>query len=136
MAALWTAYGLGLAPMLDQSSSAKQLMARAGQRIGASAELGLVAWREQNLLQADRPARDFGFKRPWHEQWSLAGPWVAAAPTHRWLFVLDEAVSPCVDRAAIIEIGRANRRSWVLVPGTAFASGCVTPEFGNKSDLD
>ena len=39
-----------------------------GQRIGPDAELGLVAWREQNLLMADRPAQTFGFKVDFTEQ--------------------------------------------------------------------
>jgi len=36
-------------------------MQRTGELIGPGAELGLVAWKEQNLLMADRPAADFGF---------------------------------------------------------------------------
>jgi 4-amino-4-deoxy-L-arabinose transferase-like glycosyltransferase len=132
-AGLWTTYGLGLAPALDADSSASGLMQRVGWRIGPTAELGMVAWREQNLLQADRPAVDFGFKRAWREQWEDAGPWLAADPSHRWLFVLRQAVSPCVDPRQVVAIGQSNRNDWVLVPGTAWRRGCVTPEFGANS---
>ncbi len=79
-AVLWTAYGLGLAPALDASSSAKGLMTRVGDHLGPEAELGMIAWREQNLLQADRPVVDFGFKQPWQAQWNEAATWLAAAP--------------------------------------------------------
>lgn len=128
-AAVWAAYGLALAPALDATSSARALMTRVGARIGPEAELGMVAWREQNLLQADRPAVDFGFRQPWHLQWRAAAAWAAAAPRRRWLFVLDEALSPCVSRADSISIGASNRHDWLLVPGTAVDRDCVTPPF-------
>jgi 4-amino-4-deoxy-L-arabinose transferase-like glycosyltransferase len=121
---LWNLYGWGLMPALDPYSSASALMQRVGQRIGPDAELGLLAWREQNLLQADRRVTEFGFKRPWEAQWQDAGPWLAQAPSQRWLLVLDQAVSPCVDRAQAIAIGSSNRNRWVLVPGAAWRPAC------------
>ena len=107
-------------------------MQRVGQRIGPDAQLGMVAWREQNLLQADRPVTDFGFKQSWEAQWAEAGPWLAADPTRRWVFVLDEALGPCVDRGQVIDIGQSNRNRWMLVPGEAWKPGCVTPTFVEK----
>ncbi|MGH8025195.1 MAG: hypothetical protein ACREO0_00565, partial [Pseudoxanthomonas sp.] len=88
-----------------------------------------VAWREQNLLQSDRPTVDFGFKRSWQEQWAEAGPWLREAPARRWLFVLDKALSPCVDRTRVVDIGQSNRNTWLLVPGSAWKQGCTTPAF-------
>jgi len=126
---LWSVHGLRLAPLLDASSSARALMQAVGTHIGPDAELGLLAWREQHLLQADRPATDFGFERPWHLQWQDAAAWLQQRPGQRWLFVLDEAVSPCVDAARVVSIGRSNRRDWKLVPDTAVVAGCVTPVF-------
>jgi 4-amino-4-deoxy-L-arabinose transferase-like glycosyltransferase len=121
---LWNLYGWMLMPTLDPYSSASAVMQRVGLRIGPEAELGVVAWREQNLLQADRPVTDFGFKTPWDQQWQAAGPWLSQAPRQRWLLVLDEAISPCVDPAAVIEIGSANRNRWLLFPGTAWQADC------------
>lgn len=121
---LWCVYGVLLLPAVDPYASAYDLMQRAGERIGPQAELGLLAWREQNLLQADRPAREFGFKRPWDLQWRDAGRWLAAAPHARWLLVLDTAMSPCVDTTQVIDIGMSNRNRWQLVPGTAWSSDC------------
>lgn len=129
-ALLWMAYGFGLAPTLDADSSARKLMQRVGERIGPQAQLGMVAWREQNLLQSDRPTVDFGFKNSWQEQWDEAGPWLREDPARRWVFVLDQAVSPCVDRAHAVDIGQSNRNRWVLVPGDAWKKGCKTPAFG------
>ncbi|MET0581252.1 MAG: glycosyltransferase family 39 protein [Pseudoxanthomonas sp.] len=135
-ALLWTTYGIGLAPTLDADSSARKLMQRVGQRIGPQAELGMVAWREQNLLQSDRPTVDFGFKAPWQQQWARAAEWMSQDPGRRWIFVLDEALSPCVDRARVVRIGQSNRNTWSLVPGEAWIPGCTTPAFlGEESEI-
>jgi hypothetical protein len=133
---LWMLYGLVLIPALDPYASASAVMRRVGTRIGPDAELALVAWREQNLLQADRPVREFGFKRPWAEQWHDAGPWLAEAPDKRWLLVLDKAMSPCVDPAQVIEIGVANRNRWQLLPGTAWDAACHAERAGANDEED
>ncbi len=111
-------------PALGPYSSASALMQLVGERIGPEAELGALAWREQNLLQADRPVTDFGFKRPWDDQWHDAGPWLALAPHNRWLLVLEQAISPCVRRDQAVMIGSSNRNAWWLVPGTAWDPAC------------
>ena len=133
-AALWLVYGVGLAPALDADSSARGLMQHVGKHIGPDAQLGMVAWREQNLLQADRPVTDFGFKQSWDAQWAEAGPWLAADPARRWLFVLDKAMSPCVDSGRVVDIGVSNRNRWMLVPGEAWKPGCMTPAFEEKPE--
>lgn len=124
---LWLVYGIGLAPALDPSSSGRTFMQDVRARIGPEAELGLVGWREQHLLQAIGPASEFGFERDLDEQWRDAVMWVSVAPAQRWLFVLEEGVGPCVDEAEAIELGRSSRRDWVLIPGTSFRTGCVPP---------
>lgn len=129
LAALWTVYGVGLMPAVDADSSARAIMHEAGKRIGPRAELGLLGWREQHLLQADRRVEEFGFKRPWDQQWRDAAAWLSMAPDRRWLFVLEDALGPCVDRARAQRIGVSNRRTWWLVPGTAVSQGCVVPPF-------
>lgn len=128
-ACLWLVYGIGLAPALDADSSASRLMQAVGRHIGPDAQLGMVAWREQNLLQSDRPAVDFGFKKSWEQQWAAAGSWLEQDPVRRWIFVLQQAVSPCADATQVVDIGQSNRNRWSLVPGTAWKAGCVTPPF-------
>lgn len=130
-AALWITYGIGLAPALDSSSSARALMHDVAARIGPDAQLGLVAWKEQQMLQADRAVVDFGYRQPLHEQWRAASTWLAAAPRSRWLLLPEAALGPCVDRDArttrAVRIGRASRSDWWLVPGDAMRRGCVVP---------
>ncbi|MFT3756391.1 MAG: glycosyltransferase family 39 protein [Pseudoxanthomonas sp.] len=135
-AALWIIFGLGMTPALTADSSAQALMQKVGQRIGPDAELGMVGWREQNLLQADRPARDFGFKKSWQQQWAGAEAWLAENPQKRWIFVLDEALSPCADKQHVVAIGQSNRRNWLLVPGTAWKPGCTTPQLQGQATYE
>lgn len=124
---LWGAYGLGLAPALDASSSARAMMSQVRERIGPDAVLGLVAWREQHLLQATGPVMEFGFSRDDRLQWRDGVAWLSADPDHRWLFALSTAANACVDPSRLIDLGRSNRRDWVLVPGSAYLTGCVVP---------
>src|SRR5690606_26717360 len=124
---LWTVYGLGLAPALDASSSARTLMSQVRERIGPDAGLGLVAWREQHLLQAIGPVTEFGFGRDERLQWRDGIAWLAADPSHRWLFALKDAADSCVDPTQWIELGRSSRRDWVLIPGSAHVAGCMPP---------
>ncbi len=124
---LWTVYGLGLAPALDASSSARTMMRQVRMQIGPDATLGLVAWREQHLLQATGPVTEFGFSRDERLQWRDGVAWLAEDPAHRWLFSLKESANTCIDAAQVIDVGLSSRRYWVLVPGTAYLPGCVPP---------
>ena len=109
-------------------------MQRTAAIIGPDAELGLVAWKEQNLLMADRPARDFGFNAPWPEQFAAATRWLDQAPQHRWVFALDEAMGTCVDRAQATHVGRANRRNWWLFQAGAVVPACVPTSLDDEAE--
>ncbi|MFC3550618.1 ArnT family glycosyltransferase [Lysobacter cavernae] len=124
---LWVTFGLVMAPLLNDSSSARGLMTQVGRRIGPQAELGLVAWREQNLLMADRRVAEFGFKVAFDEQMRRGLAWQRQSPHTRWLLVQDVALAACIDRARTQHLGQANRRGWTLVPGAA-SQRCAAPE--------
>jgi len=123
LAAIWLLWGFWAYPVLNASTSASDVMRRTEQLVG-DGELGLVAWKEQNLLLLDRPATDFGFLKPWHEQLAASIRWIEAAPERRWVFVLGKAMDPCVDRAKAIHVGNANRREWWLFRADAVAPAC------------
>ncbi len=131
LAAMWLVWSFWGYPVFNAGSSAAGVMRRTGEVIGTDAELGMVAWKEQNLLLADRPARDFGFTKPWPEQFAAATRWQAAAPEHRWLFVLEDAMGACVDKAKAIDVGRANRREWWVFRADAVVPGCVPENTGD-----
>lgn len=121
----WVCVGIGIMPALNDSSSARGMMRAVGERIGANAELGLVGWREQQLLQADRPAQTFGFSREPGAQLRDALRWQAQSP-QRWLLAQAQALSACPPRADVIDLGIGNRRDWLLLPPNA-AWRCSPP---------
>ena len=122
LATLWVLFGLVGAPLLNDGSSSRGLMREVGNAIGPGAELGLVGWREQQLLMADRRAADFGFKRDPRLQFNDALAWQRTNPGARWLLVEGEALPACVDRAQARDMGNANRRRWWLLSIRASAS--------------
>ncbi|HHW4679014.1 MAG TPA: ArnT family glycosyltransferase [Xylella sp.] len=122
---LWLVFGLVLMPVVNNSSSARAVMMAAGQRIGPEAELGLVAWKEQHLLMADRPVATFGFVVPWDEQLHLGIAWQSQWPRKRWLLVEERAMLSCIDRSVSVFVGSSNRRAWWLVPAGAVHGDCL-----------
>lgn len=83
-----------------------------------------MAWKEQNLLHAVPPVTEFGFLRSWGEQRVDGLAWMAQAPDTRRLFVLEEALGPCVQRELAQAVGISNRRTWWLVGSDALEPGC------------
>jgi 4-amino-4-deoxy-L-arabinose transferase-like glycosyltransferase len=136
MGGIWVLYGLIAHPLLNPSSSARGLMESVGTRIGPDAELGLVAWKEQNLLMADRPAATFGFKATWTDQLSKAMRWQAQAPQQRWLLIQEPALSQCVDRTKAEFAGVSNRRRWWLVPAGAADVACMPQGVQTQNQAD
>jgi len=128
MAAMWLVWSLWAYPILNDSSSSAGLMAEVRSKLGPGDELGMVAWKEQNLLMLDRPAVDFGFTQPWHDQYAAAVTWQAQDPAHRWLFALDPVMAQCVDRSKATSLGHANRREWWMFKADAVKPGCVPDE--------
>jgi 4-amino-4-deoxy-L-arabinose transferase-like glycosyltransferase len=127
LVALWLAYGFVAYPVLDEDSSARGLMQAARAAAGPDATLGLVDWKEQNLLQATGPVVDFGFRRPRDERLRIAIAWLRADPAHRRLFVqAAKGREACLrlDEAHAQPLGIANRRGWWLVGEAALTGNC------------
>ena len=77
--------------------------------------------RQQQLLMADRPATDFGFKRPPAEQFVDAVRWQHANPSTRWLLVEQgDGLPACVHKPQAMDMGIANGRRCLL-----YTSRCV-----------
>ncbi|MGN6481450.1 ArnT family glycosyltransferase [Luteibacter sp.] len=124
MALGWVIWPLGTYPLLNMNQSARAVMAVADDAIGPDGQLGLVAWREENLLQARRPVAEFGFSRAAAEQLADARAWQAADPAHRFIFANDEALDSCVVKENVRPLGTANRVDFVLLPANATKQGC------------
>jgi 4-amino-4-deoxy-L-arabinose transferase-like glycosyltransferase len=125
MAAGWIAWPLMTYPALNDNESARQVMQRADQAIGPDGQLGLVLWREENLLQAVRPVKEFGFSRSAPAQLADARAWQAQDTVHRWLLVTDEALDACVVRGQARLLGTANHLDYFLLPASASRPDCL-----------
>jgi 4-amino-4-deoxy-L-arabinose transferase-like glycosyltransferase len=125
LAGLWLIFSVWAYPLLNDSNSAAGVMRHARELAGADVTLGLVAWKEQNLLMAEGPVREFGFVKPWPQQYTEAVQWLSERPTKRAVFILEAAMGDCVDRNRAVRVGRANRRDWWLFRADAVIPGCV-----------
>ncbi|UPG94719.1 ArnT family glycosyltransferase [Luteibacter aegosomatissinici] len=124
MALGWILWPLATFPLLNENQSARAVMVAADEAIGPDGQLGLVAWREENLLQAQRPVTEFGFAQGAAAQMAKARAWQAADPVHRYLFVNAEALDRCVVPDKVRPLGLANRVRFVLLPADATQPGC------------
>ena len=132
---LWAVYGLWGYPMLNGDRSARDVMVRARAIAGPDAGIGLLGWKEQNLLMAQGPVTEFGFLKPWPQQYADAVAWLQQDPARRWIFSLDEAMGHCVDRRRATHVGHANRREWWMFQIGAVAPGC-TPGMNADQQAD
>lgn len=123
LAAAWVGWCGATYPLLNDNQSARDVMRRANGQIGADGELALVQWREELLLQAQRPVREFGFSRPPAQQMRDALAWQALAP-RRWILVDSDALGPCVDPTRVVRVGVANRNAWWMFNAAAVMPGC------------
>jgi len=135
IAGLWLIWSFWSYPLLNDSNSAAGVMHHARELAGPDAEIGLVAWKEQNLLMALGPVHEFGFVKPWEQQFTEAVQWQAQAPAKRPIFILERAMGDCVDKSHATHVGRANRREWWLFNAGAVVAGCV-PVIKPESDDD
>ena len=135
-AVLWSVYGLWGYPMLNADRSALAVMTKARAIAGPGATIGLVAWKEQNLLMAQGPVDEFGFLKPWPRQFGDAVSWLQADPAHRWIFSLDAAMGRCVDKARAVYVGHANRRDWWMFRTDALVAGCMPQAQTGSEDDD
>ncbi|MET0289451.1 MAG: glycosyltransferase family 39 protein [Pseudoxanthomonas sp.] len=131
---VWVLYGLVGYGLLNDASSARGVMRAVNQRLGPDVALGLVAWKEQNLLMTQSPTTTFGFKMPFHQQLARGLAWQAQSPTERWLLVQELAMPACIDRHLAEKIGISNRRSWWLVPMAARVGCPAAPSVGTEMD--
>ncbi|OOG60719.1 dolichyl-phosphate-mannose--protein mannosyltransferase [Rhodanobacter sp. B05] len=131
---LWSLYGLWGYPMLNGDRSARDVMVRARAIAGPQASIGLLAWKEQNLLMAQGPVTEFGFLKPWPQQYAEAVAWLRQDPAQRWIFSLDTAMGTCVDRRRATYAGHANRREWWMFRLDAVLPGCIPRDNGDDDE--
>jgi 4-amino-4-deoxy-L-arabinose transferase-like glycosyltransferase len=124
---IWICFGFIVHPVLNASSSARALMERARLQAGPNIEIGLVAWKEQNLLQAVGPVVEFGFLQPEQIQLEKGIEWMNANPSSRLLMINHLPEFSCIQftEPDAIDLEKSNRRAWWLVNSKA-VSACNT----------
>ena len=103
-------------PQLNDARSGESFVARIERAADPQHELGLVAFKEQYVLQARRPIVHFGHAR-WREadqEMADAALWLAER-SGRQLVINDEARAACFSNAPMQSLGNANRSEWYLV---------------------
>lgn len=124
MACIWIAVPLLVYPLIDSTRSGSAIIDAAAASLRPGQTLGLAGWKEQFLLQWDRPAVHFGYRRG-----SLSGEsrdaarWVSSNNDHR-LVIRDDMVGSCFDPERLEELGLAHRDHWFLAGAPAVLPAC------------
>lgn len=116
MLGVWLILGWWVAPRLDGERSAALFMGQVRAALPAGGELGVVGWKEQFILQAGMPVKDFGYRRPDKErELEEALAWAGQSPVRRVLVAEDHPgfVVPAAGRGRFL--GRQHRQRWWLV---------------------
>jgi len=120
----WLLYGLYAYPLLNHARSPASMMAEVGRRIGPDAALGLVAWKEQIVLHADRRIVHFGYRQYGNEaEWDQAIRWLASG-RKRYLLLPDGAVHDCLLRSRLLQIDHIHRADWFLAGADSVKPDC------------
>lgn len=112
-------------PHLNDTQSGASFVARIEKAADPQQELGLVAFKEQYVLNAHRSLVHFGHAR-WREadqEMADAALWLSQRPG-RQLVINDDARAACFKNAPVQSLGAANRSDWFLVSGGADQS-CI-----------
>ncbi len=103
-------------PQLNDVRSGKSFVAGLEQAADPRRELGLVAFKEQYVLNMRRPIVHFGHARWREEQQEMADAalWLSER-AGRQLVINEEARAACFSNAPTHSLGNANRTAWYLV---------------------
>jgi 4-amino-4-deoxy-L-arabinose transferase-like glycosyltransferase len=123
MAVAWLTYGLWVWPTFNGFKSGRALMLRVEQRLAPETPLALVDWKEQTLLQAQRPVENFGFLVPLEDQARAGVAWLGRHPDG-YLLVQGRAMLPCFAEQRADYLGVAHRRDWYLVGSEGITEAC------------
>lgn len=124
LAASWLIQGWLSYPLMNDARSATGLMATVQHTVPASQSLALVGWKEQFVLQADRPIVHFGFRRDPQEELHDAAAWLRAQPGRRVLIAASQ-MAPCLDVTLARPVAFRHRAHWLLADAGALTGACA-----------
>lgn len=126
MGILWTGVSLLVYPQIDAVRSGEAIVESAARALRPGESLGFAGWKEQFLLQWNRPAVHFGYRRDDAEGESRdAAGWLSASPDRR-LLLPQRMVEPCFDGSRLLPLGTAHRQQWLLAEEGAVLPECRT----------
>jgi hypothetical protein len=98
-------------------------MQRVEQAVPATRPLALVGWKEQLMLQIDRPVLHFGFRRDPAQELRDAVAWLKAEPDGQ-ILVAATRMPPCLDATRARPVAFRHRRQWMLADARALTGAC------------
>ena len=137
VAAVLLTVSLWVNPAMNDSRSGAAFIARLERTADPTYELGLVAFKEQYLLNVRRPIVHFGHAR-WREgdqEAADAALWLSSR-AGRQLLVSAHVRALCFDQTKVQSLGRANRIEWYIVRGRANPSCVARGKPGVARDYD
>jgi len=124
MAIIWSGVSLLVYPRIDATRSGEAIIEAAARVLGPDESLGFAGWKEQFLLQWNRPAVHFGYRRNDAEgEIRDAAGWLSASPDHR-LLLPQRMIEPCFDGSHLLPLGTAHRQQWLLADQSAVLPEC------------
>ena len=124
MAFFWIAVPLLVYPPLDSTRSGQAIVDAAAASSRPGQTFGFAGWKAQLLLQWNRPAVHFGYRREDAAGESRdAARWVSSDDHHR-LVLRGDLAGACFDRAMLEELGLAHRNQWFLATARAVLPSC------------
>lgn len=119
----WLFVSFWLWPILNPLRTPRAIMQELERRLAPEAEVGMLEFKEQFLLFADRPLVHFSYLAPLPRQEWNAWRWMRADPT-RVLLLPDGLALRCFDLAKKRVLGEAHRRNWVLLDASSARESC------------
>ena len=122
----WLYIAFWVWPTVDPHRTPRAVLQQLERRLAPDAEVGMLDFKEQFLLFADRPLVHFSYLAPLAQQESSAWHWMRADPA-RVLLVPAHLTLRCFDLSQQRVLGQAHRRDWVILDVTALRERCDSP---------
>ena len=134
LAAGWLIQGWLGYVLMNEARSAVGLMADVKRAVPAPRPLAIIGWKEQLMLQVDRPVVHFGYRRAPDAELRDAAAWLASEPGGV-LLVAAAQMAPCLDSARAVPLAFRHRRAWMLADASALTGACAGAGVGEAARL-
>lgn len=125
MLSVWLGVSFLVYPRIDSTRSGAAIIGTAAAALGPGESLGFAGWKAQFLLQWNRPAVHFGYRRSDDEAESReAAAWLSQ-DEHRRIVLPQNLVEPCFDPSRLQPLGLAHREEWLLAKPSSVVSSCA-----------